>query len=300
MERKLHLPAKPERHRRFGSVDAVKGIKPNDKEQMKDIQNTPNDYFFDIDHVGVSNVSHPILIASSLKPFTQTTIGAFSFTTSLARGRKGINMSRLTEQLQRYHEANWTIDVHTLKDFAKDLADNMEQQSASVSVSFPWYFQRLSPETKLSGLMHADIHMTVSYHENKGFSQTVGITAHVTTLCPCSKEISEYSAHNQRGIIKITAHINEQAEMPDDFKTELLAAAETNASAKLHPVLKRPDEKRVTEQAYENPRFVEDVIRLTAADLYEMNWISAFEIECRNEESIHMHDAVARLSFSKI
>lgn len=77
MERILHLPAKPERHRRFGSVEAVKGIKPTDKEQMKDIQNTPNDYFFDIDHVGVSNVSHPILIASSLKPFTQTTIGAF-------------------------------------------------------------------------------------------------------------------------------------------------------------------------------------------------------------------------------
>ncbi|WP_145721967.1 GTP cyclohydrolase, FolE2/MptA family, partial [Bacillus licheniformis] len=89
------------------------------------------------------------------------------------------------------------------------------------------------------------------------------------------------------------------AEMPDDFKAELLAAAETNASAKLHPVLKRPDEKRVTEQAYENPRFVEDVLRLTAADLYEMDWISAFEIECRNEESIHLHDAVARLSFSK-
>ncbi|SPU09468.1 GTP cyclohydrolase [Bacillus licheniformis] len=149
MERKLHLPAKPERHRRFGSVEAVKGIKPTDKEQMKDIQNTPNDYFFDIDHVGVSNVSHPILIASSLKPFTQTTIGAFSFTTSLARDRKGINMSRLTEQLQRYHEANWTVDFHTLKDFAKDLAGNMEQESASVSVSFPWYFRTHQPGNQI-------------------------------------------------------------------------------------------------------------------------------------------------------
>ncbi|MEC1259765.1 GTP cyclohydrolase FolE2 [Bacillus swezeyi] len=299
MKHELHLPAKPERHRRFGSVEAIKGTKPTDKENMSDLQNMPNDYFFNIDHVGVSNVSHPIQIESSAIPHTQTTIGSFSFTTNLDKSRKGINMSRLTEQLQRYHEKNWTVDLNTLKDFTKELADNMEQQSASVSVSFPWYFQRRSPETELPGLMHADIHMKVSYKENTGWAQTVGMTSHVTTLCPCSKEISEYSAHNQRGIISITAHIHDKAEMPDDFKTELLAAAETNASAKLHPVLKRPDEKRVTEQAYENPRFVEDIIRLTAADLYEMDWISAFDIECRNEESIHMHDAVARLSFSK-
>ncbi|MFT0803982.1 GTP cyclohydrolase FolE2 [Bacillus swezeyi] len=299
MKHELHLPAKPERHRRFGSVEAIKGTKPTDKENMSDLQNMPNDYFFDIDHVGVSNVSHPIQIEYSAIPHTQTTIGSFSFTTNLGKSRKGINMSRLTEQLQRYYEKNWTVDLNTLKDFTKELADNMEQQSAAVSVSFPWYFQRRSPETELPGLMHADIHMKVSYKENTGWAQTVGMTSHVTTLCPCSKEISEYSAHNQRGIISITAHIHDKAEMPDDFKTELLAAAETNASAKLHPVLKRPDEKRVTEQAYENPRFVEDIIRLTAADLYEMDWISAFDIECRNEESIHMHDAVARLSFSK-
>ncbi|MFN2747774.1 MULTISPECIES: GTP cyclohydrolase FolE2 [Bacillus] len=299
MERKLQFPAKPERHRRFGSVEPIKGIKPTDKEHMKDLQNMPNDYFFDIDSVGIANVSHPIQVQSALNPRTQTTIGTFSLTTHLQKSRKGINMSRLTEQLQRYHETGWTVDLHTLKDFTKELADNMEQQSAAVSVSFPWYFERRSPDTELPGLMHADVQMSVSFEKNKGWSQTVGITSKVTTLCPCSKEISEYSAHNQRGIISITAHIHEQAEMPDDFKTALLAAAETNASAKLHPVLKRPDEKKVTEQAYENPRFVEDVIRLTAADLYEMEWVSAFEIECRNEESIHMHDAVARLSFSK-
>ncbi|ATH94675.1 GTP cyclohydrolase [Bacillus glycinifermentans] len=300
MKRDLQLPAKPERHRLFGSVEEVKGTKPTVKEQMKDIQNTPNDYLFDIDQVGVTNISHPIRITSAVKPFSQTTIGSFSLTTHLARSRKGINMSRLTEQLQRYHAENWIVGLDSLKDFTKELAVNMEQQGAAVSLAFPWYFERLSPELKFPGLMHADIHMNVSYHEKEGWTGTVGITAKAATLCPCSKEISEYGAHNQRGVIKITAHINDRAAMPEDFKTELLAAAETNASAKLYPVLKRPDEKKVTEQAYENPRFVEDVIRLTAADLYEMDWISAFEIECRNEESIHLHDAIARLSYSKI
>ncbi|UOY88146.1 GTP cyclohydrolase FolE2 [Bacillus glycinifermentans] len=300
MEHTLQLPEKQERHRLFGSVESVKGTKPTDKKSMKDIQNTPADYLFDIDHVGIANVSHPIRIKSAAKPFSQTTIGTFSLMTRLERGRKGINMSRLTEQLHRYHENNWTVGLDALKSFAKELAANMEQQSASVSVSFPWYFERRSPELKLPGLMHADVHMKVSYEENGGCLETVGITCKAATLCPCSKEISEYSAHNQRGIIKITAQINDKAHLPEDFKTELLAAAETNASAKLYPVLKRPDEKKVTEQAYENPRFVEDVIRLTAADLYEMDWISAFEIECRNEESIHLHDAIARLSYSKI
>ena len=116
---------------------------------------------------------------------------------------------------------------------------------------------------------------------------------------PLFKEISEYSAHNQRGIVTVKAYMNKDKELIDDYKEKILDAMEANASSILYPILKRPDEKSVTERAYENPRFVEDLIRLIAADLVELDWIDGFDIECRNEESIHQHDAFAKLKYRK-
>lgn len=113
------------------------------------------------------------------------------------------------------------------------------------------------------------------------------------------RSFSEYSAHNQRGFVSITAKLNDQLRLEDDWKVRLLEAAESNASSLLHPVLKRPDEKVVTERAYENPRFVEDMVRLVAADLIELPFIRSFTVECRNEESIHLHDAIGRVSVTK-
>ncbi|MGL4522868.1 MAG: GTP cyclohydrolase, FolE2/MptA family, partial [Bacilli bacterium] len=109
----------------------------------------------------------------------------------------------------------------------------------------------------------------------------------------------EYSAHNQRGYIKINATIADPTALQRDWKVDLLHACESNASSPIHPVLKRPDEKFVTELAYENPRFVEDMVRLVASDLYETPYITQFDVECRNEESIHLHDAIARISYTK-
>ncbi|SDH50111.1 GTP cyclohydrolase FolE2 [Alteribacillus bidgolensis] len=292
------LPNKEERHKLFGSVPPIKGKKPTDKENMPDLQNKPNDYLFPIEKVGISNVRHPVNITSELDPGHQTTVAQFTLTTSLIQQSKGINMSRLTELLHEYHKKNWTLDLSSLSQFSKELVQWMEQDHAEVEVSFPWFFERKGPATGKGGLMHADMWMKSSYQEEeKKHSPSIGITAAVTTLCPCSKEISEYSAHNQRGMVTIKANLYEHVSF--DWKKELLEAAETNASALLHPVLKRPDEKMVTEQAYENPRFVEDLCRLIAADLYEMDFIRSFQVECRNEESIHLHDAVAALSFSK-
>ncbi len=299
MAQHILLPEKTERLRYFGSVSPVKGQKPVEKENMKDLQNTRKDYFFDIQQVGVTNVSHPVTVSSALKPCQQTTAANFTMTASLQRNQKGINMSRLTEQLQRYHQNGWILSFSSLQQFTKELAENMDQISASVEVRFPWYFERKSPMLGKAGLMHAEMLMSVTYHEDQPFKQRAGISAKVTTLCPCSKEISEYSAHNQRGTVSILADIHPTALLPVDVKADLLHVAESNASARLHPVLKRPDEKAVTETAYENPRFVEDLARLIAADLYELEWVSAFDIECRNEESIHLHDAYAKLRFSK-
>ncbi|UOQ42948.1 GTP cyclohydrolase FolE2 [Halobacillus salinarum] len=300
LNKQKQLPSKEERHKLFGSVDPGPRTKPIEKDQMADLQNSRKDFLFNIDMVGISNVKHPIRISSKLTPEIQTTIGTFTFGSSIAQGSKGTNMSRFTEQLDKYHHEGFAIDIATMKEFTVELAERLKQSDASVTVDFPWFFERKGPYSDLTGMNHADATIDVNYDQELGHDVTVTLTGKITTLCPCSKEISEYSAHNQRGNVtmkvKLADDFNEQE---TDWKAALLEAAESNASARIHPVLKRPDEKMVTEQAYENPRFVEDIVRLVAADLYEYDFVESFEVTCRNEESIHLHDAVASLSYDK-
>lgn len=294
------LPNKKERHKLFGSVEPGPKLKPTEKEQMSDLQNKKKNFLFNLDAVGIADVKHPIIVPSTINPKQQTTIGNFKFTSSIDKMSKGTNMSRFTEQLNIYHQQGFVADFATLQTFAKELTERLEQDDATIEVSFPWFFERKAPHSKLAGLNHADIKMVVSYDVDKGFSFQSSLTVLITTLCPCSKEISEYSAHNQRGKVAIdvsfTDNFNEDT---SDWKAALLEAAESNASAPLHPILKRPDEKVVTEQAYENPRFVEDIVRLVAADLYEIPFVSKFKVSCQNQESIHMHDAIASVTFDK-
>lgn len=293
------LPPKPERHRLFGSTDPIPGSKPTVKEQMTDLQNHHADYLFPIQHVGVSNVRHPIQVHSDIEPKRQTSIATMTLTTSLPQASKGINMSRLTEQLEMYRQKGLSSELADMCDFVHELAERMGQDKAEITITFPWFYERTAPVTGLAGLNHAEATIQTTYERGQPYRTIVSLSAAVTTLCPCSKEISEYSAHNQRGRVTMTVEIDPASPPAHDWKAMLLTAAESNASSALHPVLKRPDEKRVTEQAYENPRFVEDMVRLVAADLYEMDDVLAFKVECRNEESIHLHDAYAIIDFDK-
>ncbi|MDT8859877.1 GTP cyclohydrolase FolE2 [Alkalihalobacillus sp. MEB130] len=293
---KRSLPPKAERHRHFGTVEPIVGSKPTDKEKMPDLQNKPDDFYFPIQQVGISDVKYPVMIESELAPTTQTTTATFALTTSLDQNYKGINMSRLTEQLHLFFQSHLLTD-ETLREFTAILAREMKQRAANVRVTFPWFFTKTSPAMQKEGMAHADITYDVTFDEDKGYTSVITLTGAVTTLCPCSKEISEYSAHNQRSFVTMTVTVDEGYEA--DWKAVLLEAAESNASSILFPVLKRPDEKAVTERAYENPRFVEDLVRLVAADLYEHEAVRSFEVQCRNEESIHQHDAIAKLSYSK-
>lgn len=294
------LPNKKERHKLFGSVKPGPKLKPTEKNQMSDLQNQKKNFMFDLDAVGIAKVKHPITVRSTLDPITQTTIGTFKFTSTIVKESKGTNMSRFTEQLNMYHQQGFTADFATLKVFAKELTKRLEQDDATIEVSFPWFFERRGPQSDLAGLNHANINMIISYDIKKGFTINTSLSVLITTLCPCSKEISEYSAHNQRGqVIMDVSFTDGFDENTVDWKAALLEAAESNASARLHPVLKRPDEKIVTEQAYENPRFVEDIVRLVAADLYEMPFVTKFKVSCQNQESIHMHDAIASVTFDK-
>lgn len=297
----IQLPNKLERHKLFGSVEPGEKTKPTEKEKMPDLQNTKKDFLFDIDHVGITNVKHPILVSSETKPTTQTTIGTLTMTSSIKKNHKGTNMSRFTELLHDYSNGEpFDISINKLKAFTKELTEKLEQEDTQLQISFPWFFERSGPSSDKTGMNHANAMITIHYHKNTGYQLEVALEGTVTTLCPCSKEISEYSAHNQRGIVKMSVRLApDYAEDQKDWKLALLEAAESNASARIHPVLKRPDEKMVTEQAYENPRFVEDMVRLVAADLYELPFVEQFSVTCQNEESIHLHDAIATINYDK-
>lgn len=294
------LPSKEERHRLFGSVAPIKKTKPTDKNKMADLQNLKKDFLFPLDAVGIANVKYPVQVKSAQAPFEQTTIGNFTFSSSIPADSKGTNMSRFMELLEAYHRDGFSISIQQLKQFTEDLAVKLEQEDASVTVRFPWFYEREAPQTYQTGLNHAEASITVRYAKNEDYQISTSLKVQITTLCPCSKEISEYSAHNQRGNVTIETELAADFDdAQEDWKALLLEAAESNASARLHPILKRPDEKMVTEQAYENPRFVEDMVRLIAADLYEIPSVLKFQVACRNEESIHMHDAIASITYDK-
>ncbi len=289
----LDLSTREARWKYFGSVDPIKGTKPTEKEKMPDLQSSKKDFLFEIEHVGIKNLIYPVRIDDF------QTVGNFEFSTSLNQDEKGINMSRIIESVEKHYDNGVKLDFDHLTTLLNTLQTAMIQNTASVDVTAKWFFNRFSPVTNQKAVGHADIRYILSVSEDKITKKSLGIEVPVTTLCPCSKEISEYSAHNQRGIVTVLIDLDPEVSLPDNYKDIVLDGMEANASSMLYPILKRTDEKAVTERAYENPRFVEDLIRLVAADLVELEWIQGFEIECRNEESIHQHDAFARLKYTK-
>lgn len=289
----LDLSTREGRWKHFGSVDPIEGTKPVVKEEMTDLQSTNKNFLFDIEEVGIKNLVYPVVIDD------YQTAGTFSFSTSLNQDEKGINMSRILESVEQHYDNGIKLNFTSLNEVLHTLQNSMKQSAAGVDVSGKWFFNRLSPVTNIKAIGNADVTFGLAIDGDSITRKELTINAAVTTLCPCSKEISEYSAHNQRGYVTVKTYLDTETPLTDNYKEVILDAMEANASSVLYPILKRPDEKSVTERAYENPRFVEDLIRLIAADLVEFDWIEGFDIECRNEESIHQHDAFAKLKYRK-
>ncbi|GGE32790.1 GTP cyclohydrolase FolE2 [Pullulanibacillus camelliae] len=285
--------SKLERLKLFGSVEPSVKQKPTKKEDMKDLQNTLADYLFSITQVGVSELTLPIILNSDIAPFKQIVQATFQITSRLPRERKGVNMSRYVEKLTAYCKADGALDLPELRLLIKQIAEYCELPTIETKIQFRWFYDQRSPVTGLTGMNVADGEIHLAYAPNTGYQQSVQLEGIATTLCPCSKEISEYGAHNQRGHVLIHADI--PANWDGDWKTPLLNIIESNSSSPIYPILKREDEKFVTEKAYENPRFVEDFVRLVAAELCELPWIEAFRVRCENDESIHLHKAYAEI-----
>ncbi|MBO5737959.1 GTP cyclohydrolase I FolE2 [bacterium] len=254
---------------------------------MKDVQNQQDFRGVDIQKVGIKDFEMPIIIqrkeAEDKVIYASATCGV-----SLPAHFKGTHMSRFVEVLNNWRGKK-TLDI---KDCVESMVQRLDAESGYVKFDFKYFVDKKSPVTGISAPMCYDCTfegILDNYKkDDEKYRFYLGAKVPVTTLCPCSKEISEYGAHNQRAIIsvKVTYAENEHVWLED-----LISDIEKTASSELYPLLKREDEKYVTEHAYNNPKFVEDVLRDVVILLRNNDKIKSFEVECESLESIHNHSA---------
>ena len=253
---------------------------------MKDVQNSQDTRNVDIQKVGISNIDLPLIIQRK-SDAEQVVSGTARVTVSLPRDYKGTHMSRFVEVLNEWRTKNLLgVDV---KGCLEKIIKKLHAQSGELKFKFKYFINKKAPVTKLSAPMCYEC----SFHgiiDKDNYKFILGVKVPVTTLCPCSKEISDYGAHNQRAMISVKVSYPETEHI---WIEDLIEIVESCASCPLYSILKRQDEKYVTERAWENPRFVEDVLREVVIKLREHPVISEFEVECEAFESIHNHSAWA-------
>jgi GTP cyclohydrolase I len=251
---------------------------------LPDVQAAADGRNIVIQRVGIRAIKLPVSIASPQGP--QHSIATISMYVMLPGDQKGTHMSRFIELLEAQREP---FDGAGLRRMLAELTTRLASTRGQITVSFPFFVEKTAPVSGASSLLDYDV--TLAGKIDQGRTQVrLRVVAPVTSLCPCSKEISEYGAHNQR------SHVSIDVEVLHDVKIEdLLAIAEQEASSQLYGLLKRPDEKFVTERAYENPKFVEDLVRDVARRLEEDERIGEYTLEVENFESIHNHSAFARI-----
>jgi GTP cyclohydrolase I len=249
---------------------------------MKDIQNQPDFRNIPIDKVGVKDLRYPITVLDRTNKIQQT-IGSINMYVNLPHHFRGTHMSRFIEILNEYHHS---LHIDTCSEILRKMKQKLHAEEAHIEVNFPYFIEKHAPVSKSAGLMEYQCSYLGTLREEEDF--IIGVQVPVTSLCPCSKEIAEYGAHNQRSIIKIKVRY-----LDFIWFEELIEIAETSASSQLYSLLKRVDEQYVTQYAYENPMFVEDIVRAVAQKLDENAKISWYQVEAENFESIHNHNAYA-------
>lgn len=254
---------------------------------MKDVQNILDHRGIAIQKVGVSDVHLPFLIKTKSGTF-QSVLANSKLTVNLPQEYKGTHMSRFIEVL-----TDWSQKPISSKEMGLILADmisRLDAKRASLDISFKYFIEKSAPVSGLKSLLDYDCLFSGSLNKNGHLEFVLGLTVPFTSLCPCSKEISEYGAHNQRGLMKVKVK-----HQPGKFIwiEDLASLLEKQGSCPVYPLLKREDEKYVTEKAYENPKFVEDVLRDLVLALRSLDGVVWFEVECENYESIHNHSAYA-------
>jgi len=266
-------------------------MKSRDLYNIPDVQSDPDSRKLAIDKVGIKAIRHPVRIqergSTERTPRAQHTIAVFNMYVGLPHHFKGTHMSRFVEILEA-HEREITVETFQL--MLREMVDKLEAEEGHIEMSFPYFIEKKAPVSGVKSLM--DYEVTFSGEIRKGRqSFTMKVVVPVTSLCPCSKKISERGAHNQRSHVTVAAQIRSFV-----WIEELIDYVEGEASSELWGLLKRPDEKFVTEHAYDNPKFVEDMVRDIAALLNRDSRVERYVVESENFESIHNHSAYALIA----
>jgi GTP cyclohydrolase IB len=256
---------------------------------MPDVQSNVDTRQIPIQRVGIRSVRYPLSLRTA-SGAVQATIGTFGLDVQLPAEKKGTHMSRFVALLE---EGTQPLDVASFRAMLAQMLVKLEANAGRIEVTFPYFIKKEAPVSGVESLM--DYEVTLVGEMRDGVTRVFQkVVVAVTSLCPCSKEISQYGAHNQR------SHVTINAELVSDLSIEaLVRMAEEEASCELWGLLKRPDEKFVTERAYENPKFVEDLVRDVAVRLNQEPAIVAYVLEAENFESIHNHSAYAVIEFDK-
>ncbi len=257
--------------------------------KIADVQGSADTRNIPINKVGIKEIRHPIRVKDRTGG-EQHTIAIFNMYVDLPHDFKGTHMSRFVEVVEN-HERE--ISVDSFKDMLAEMTDRLEAKSGHVEMNFPYFISKKAPVSGVESLMDYQVAL-VGDHVNGETSLTIQVIVPVTSLCPCSKKISDRGAHNQRSHVTVRAKTRGFV-----WIEELIDIVEQEASCELYGLLKRPDEKYVTERAYDNPKFVEDMVRDIAVRLNKDERILAYTIESENFESIHNHSAYALVQHDK-
>ena len=255
---------------------------------MKDVQNISDYRGIAIQNVGVSDVRLPFLIKTKADSL-QSVLATISLTVNLPKEYKGTHMSRFIEILSEWSQK--PVSYREMELILMDTVNKLDAEHAQMDIYFKYFIEKTAPISGLKSMLDVDCLFSAQLTKGKPLDFILGVDVPFTSLCPCSKEISAYGAHNQRGLMKVKIkNTNGQFIWIED----LVALMEAEGSCPIYPLLKREDEKYVTEHAYENAKFVEDVLRDLVLSLRQQKSIRWFEVQCENYESIHNHSAYAK------
>jgi GTP cyclohydrolase I len=264
-------------------------MKSRDLYNIPDVQSDPDSRKLAIDKVGIKAIRHPVRIQER-SGAAQHTIAMFNMYVGLPHHFKGTHMSRFVEILEARERE---ITVESFQAMLREMVEKLEAEEGHIEMQFPYFIEKKAPVSGVKSLMDYDVTFTGEILKGKQ-SFLMKVVVPVTSLCPCSKSISERGAHNQRSHVTVSARTNDFV-----WIEEIVDIVEKQGSSELYGLLKRPDEKYVTERAYDNPKFVEDLVRDVAAVLNLDERIEAYVVESENFESIHNHSAYALIERNK-
>ena len=256
---------------------------------IEDVQGSPDTRNIAIDKVGIKDIRYPVRV-SDRSAGEQHTIANFNMYVELPHSFKGTHMSRFVEVLS---SQEGEISVKSFKSMLREMTERLEAEKGHIEMTFPYFVTKRAPISGVASILDYEVTLIGEIESGKSSIQTK-VVVPVTSLCPCSKSISDYGAHNQRS--HVTVKVRSEAFV---WIEELIEIVEQEASSELYGLLKRVDEKFVTEKAYDNPKFVEDMVRDVAARFNQDERITAYTVESENFESIHNHSAYAQITKDK-